>query len=352
MVLDRPWCVMRLIGGLVVVALLCEVAIRILIGAPREEQLPLLRVQPDRRLGYRPIPGDQHYGYDELIKLNSLGWRGPEVIPKSPGEYRILALGGTQVYGLGIADTELLTSVLEDRLNQDHGARSYRVINSGVRAFTLGQQLHLLEDVGVTVEPDHVVVFIDIYSLGESNILKYYERIAARDWFMLDLDAKPVGIVLGKWYLIQAARQSALVTWLYSFYKVWSQRNSFASKLLRGEKDTNVERVLTFVKKHVDAFVLLANKHRFDLSLVLIPLPSQVSHDHQNLLYQLEFRNIALARGLPFFDLREPLRSLYQRTGHFPVAPFDAHYDALAHQAIAGFLLDAMRKDDDTVTVS
>jgi hypothetical protein len=204
----------------------------------------------------------------------------------------------------------------------------------------------------VTVEPDHVVVFIDIYSLGEIDILKYYERIAARDWFMLDLDAKPAGIVLGQWYLTQAARKSALVTWLYSFYKVWSQRDSFASKVLRGEKDTNVERVLTFVKKQVDAFVSLARKYRFDLSLVLIPLPSQVSHDHPNLLYQLEFRNIALARGLPFFDLLEPLRSLYQRTGHFPVAPFDAHYDALAHQEIARFLLDAMRKDDDTITVS
>ncbi len=352
MVLDRPWRGMRLIGGLVVVALLFEVAIRILIGAPREEQLPLLRVQPDRRLGYRPMSGDQHYGYDKFIKLNSLGMRGPEVIPKRPGEYRILALGGTQLYGLGIADTELVTSVLEDRLNQHHHAGTYRVINFGVRAFTLAQQLHLLEDVGVTVEPDHVVLFIDIYSLGEIDILKYYRRIAARDWFMLDLDAKPGGFVLGKWYLIQTARQSALLTWLYSFYKVWSQRNSFGSKVLRGEKDTNVERVLTLVKKHVDAFVLLANKHHFELSLVLLPLPSQVSHDHPNLLYQSEFRNIALAGKLPFFDLLEPLRRLYQQTGHLPVAPFDAHYDALAHEAIAGFLLDAICNDDDTCTVS
>jgi hypothetical protein len=132
MVLDRLWHVMKLLGCLVVVALLFEVAIRILIGAPRAEQLPLLRVQPDRRLGYKPIPGDQHYGYDELIKLNSLGLQGPEVIPKRPGEYRILALGGTQLYGLGIADTALVTSVLEDRLNQDRGARTYRVMNFGV----------------------------------------------------------------------------------------------------------------------------------------------------------------------------------------------------------------------------
>jgi hypothetical protein len=141
------------------------------------------------------------------------------------------------------------------------------------------------------------------------------------------------------------------VTWLYSFYKVWRQRDSLV-EVLRGEKDTNGERVLTFVKKQVDAFVKLTNKHRFDLSLVLIPLPSQVSHDQPILFCQLVFRNIALARGLPFFDLLEPLCSLYQRTSPFPVAPFDAHSDDLAHQEIAQFLLEAMRKDDDTITVS
>jgi hypothetical protein len=37
---------------------------------------------------------------------------------------------------------------------------------------------------------------------------------------------------------------------------------------------------------------------------------------------------------------------------NLPMAWFDGHYDALAHQAIARFLLDAMRKDDDTIIVS
>jgi hypothetical protein len=69
MVIDWPWRVMRLLGGLVVVALFFEAAIRILNGAPQgAEQLPLLRLQPDRRLGYKPIPGDRPYVYDELIK--------------------------------------------------------------------------------------------------------------------------------------------------------------------------------------------------------------------------------------------------------------------------------------------
>ena len=42
-----------------------------------------------------------------------------------------------------------------------------------------------LEDVGMAVESDHVVVFIDIYSLGELDILQYDERIAQPDWCSL-----------------------------------------------------------------------------------------------------------------------------------------------------------------------
>jgi hypothetical protein len=39
-----------------------------------------------------------------------------------------------------------------------------------------------LEGVGMAVESDHVVVFIDIYDFGEIDILQYDERIAQRDW--------------------------------------------------------------------------------------------------------------------------------------------------------------------------
>ena len=42
-----------------------------------------------------------------------------------------------------------------------------------------------LEDVGMAVESDHVVVFTDIYSLGKNDILQYDERIAQRDWCSL-----------------------------------------------------------------------------------------------------------------------------------------------------------------------
>ncbi|GJL64340.1 MAG: hypothetical protein NPIRA04_29940 [Nitrospirales bacterium] len=338
---------MKYVVAFLAIVLLFEGAIRILIGVPRSEQLPLIRVQPDSRFGYKPIPGDQHYGYDELTKLNDLGLRGEKVNPKRLGEHRILAFGGTQVYGLGIADAELFTNVLEDHLNRDDHAGTYRVINFGIRAFTLRQQLNFLEAVGVDVAPDHVMVLLDHYSMREIDIPKYYQRIKARDWYMLDLDGKPGGRVLRHWYVKQAARKSALVAWLHGFYKNWSQQSSLASKIVRGEKDAQVDRWLRFVTTQVDAFVASAKAHGFTLSFAWLPFPSQVSDDHPTLLYQSEIRDIVTSRGLRFFDLVGPLRKLYGQTGRVPVAPFDAHYNAAAHEAIALYLFDALRNNDE-----
>ena len=39
-----------------------------------------------------------------------------------------------------------------------------------------------LGDVGMAVESDHVVVFIEISSLGEIDILQYDERIVQCEW--------------------------------------------------------------------------------------------------------------------------------------------------------------------------
>ncbi|GJL54350.1 MAG: hypothetical protein NPIRA02_14820 [Nitrospirales bacterium] len=335
---------MKVIGACVAILLVFEGVIRFLIGVPRMEYLPLLRVQPDPKFGYAPVPGDQHYGYDEFITLNSLGLRGAEVSSKGPDEYRMLVFGGTQVYGLGIPDAGLFTNVLEDHLNHDDHVRTYRVMNFGVRAFSLQQQLNFLEMVGVAVEPDHVMVVLDMYSMGEMDIEAFYMRVKARDWYMLDLDAKPERRALVKWYMVQAARKSALVAWLHSLHKHWTQRQGLTAKVMRGEKDAKTEKWVRFVARQVEAFASMAKTYRFSLSFALLPFPSDVSGEQHTRRYRTQLQDIVTSRGFRFFDLQEPLRALYEQAGRLPVAPFDGHYNAAAHEAIALFLLESLRE--------
>src|SRR5206468_3183873 len=84
---------------LVVTLAAVEVEIRLLVGLPRPERLPLARVIPHPELGWTMMPGDLHYTYDIPVQLNALGYRGPAVSAKAATEYRIVALGDSHVYG-------------------------------------------------------------------------------------------------------------------------------------------------------------------------------------------------------------------------------------------------------------
>jgi hypothetical protein len=327
---------MRFLIALTIFLVFLEVEVRWVVGAPRAERLPLLRVRPDPQLGYTPMPNDTHYGYDQRTRLNSLGMRGPDVGKKEGKEYRILVLGETQLYGLGLADGELLTSVLQGQLRKrKHPQRRCRVINLGVRPFTLDQQLALLKSKGLDLEPDHVIVFFYIFSFRKIDILRYYQRVRHRDWYMLDLGGKPRGALLLKWQLIQLARKSAFIAWLHSLYKDWQIHNTLRDKLLRGLEDEEVAERLAYVRDQLGQFKELGSRHDFSLSLGAIPMPAQLAHDFPRELYLSELQKMASSLKIPFFDFLPPLREFYEESGRLPVAPFDEHYDATAHNIMA-----------------
>jgi hypothetical protein len=331
--------------SLAIVVLLLEATVRFTVGAPRAERIPLLRVKPDPQLGYRPLPGDAHYSYDQLTELNSLGFRGPDVTPKGPDEFRILALGETQAYGLGLTDDELFTHILEEELNGMAPDRRCRVINLGVRGFTLNQQLALLQTLGVSLKPDYVILFFYIYSFGQFNISKYYEQVKHRDWYMLDFGTKPTGTALWRWRLIQVGRRSALIAFLHYQYKRWVERDSLANKLLRGDTNIKVNQTFNYVDQQLGLFQNLAHRNGFLFSLAVIPLPQQLLREYPGNEYQAGLRRIATAHEISFLDLLPPLSDLYRQLQRVPVAPFDAHYDATAHRAMATRAADFLRRE-------
>jgi hypothetical protein len=123
----------------------------------------------------------------------------------------------------------------------------------------------------------------------------------------------------------------------------WRSRNELRGKLLRGANDQEVATRLEYVENQLDRFTNLAHEHGFSLSLGVIPLPSQLARDYPAELYQSELQRMAASLKIQFVDLLPPLRLLYQEMGRLPVAPFDDHYDAKAHKAMAMHLVDLFR---------
>ena len=141
-------------------------------GVSEPEKLPLLRVMPDREIGWVMVPGDVHYTYRKQVRLNSYGFRGLEIPKKLEDEYRIIALGDSHIYGQGLADESLLTNVLQNSLNDLGHKCFYRVINMGVRAYSINNELAVLKKTAVSLNPDHVILFFYINDFHKVDIEK------------------------------------------------------------------------------------------------------------------------------------------------------------------------------------
>jgi lysophospholipase L1-like esterase len=92
------------------------------------------------------------------LVTNELGLRDdPVVLPKPPGEHRILSLGESSTWGHGVQRGETYSAQLEALLLQK--GRSANVINAGVPAWTIQQSAVYLAEEGARLQPDVVLVY-------------------------------------------------------------------------------------------------------------------------------------------------------------------------------------------------
>jgi lysophospholipase L1-like esterase len=113
--------------------------------------------------------------YTSWIEVNSKGLRGAEIdYPKPPGEHRILVLGDSFTFAEQVNQNETFSQRLEDRLNDENGAGSYRVLNAGSNSWATANELIYLAKEGVRYSPDVVVV---AFYLG-NDVSDNYRRVA------------------------------------------------------------------------------------------------------------------------------------------------------------------------------
>jgi lysophospholipase L1-like esterase len=98
---------------------------------------------------------------DGLNRHNSLGYRGEEITrPKPDGVYRIVALGSSTTYGVGVQDwREAYPAQLERILRDEYGYKGVEVINAGVGGYTSWETLINFEMRALDLEPDMIIVY-------------------------------------------------------------------------------------------------------------------------------------------------------------------------------------------------
>jgi lysophospholipase L1-like esterase len=98
-------------------------------------------------------------GRDILMEINSLGFRDEEISrEKQDDEFRILVLGDSITWASYLRAEETYVERTEEYLKEALPARRVEVINAGVGDIGLREEVDLLREKGLSVEPDVVVV--------------------------------------------------------------------------------------------------------------------------------------------------------------------------------------------------
>ncbi|MCA8966512.1 MAG: SGNH/GDSL hydrolase family protein [Planctomycetes bacterium] len=92
------------------------------------------------------------------LRTNSLGYRGPEIAKSKPaGTFRILVLGDSVAYGTGVDEEVTFLRRWEVELNAS-GRGRFEVVNTGHPMYDTTQELAILRDEGLALEPDLVLL--------------------------------------------------------------------------------------------------------------------------------------------------------------------------------------------------
>ncbi len=141
----------------VLALLAAECVCRVLPGAKSAdffEVTPWLKADFYRlaeKVGYEIIPSVSE-------QVNSLGMRGAERPATKPkGGFRVLVLGDSVAYGVGVGPNDTFSAKLEALLKGKASGRYVDVLNAGVSGYNTLQELEVLEK-RLPLEPDVVVL--------------------------------------------------------------------------------------------------------------------------------------------------------------------------------------------------
>lgn len=361
----REWLARLLLAsfGLAIGLATAEIAVRI--AAP--QSVLLWRPGPfvaDGEGYFRLRPG--HHGkvtnrteYEHEFEVNSLGMRGPEPAARDEVNCRLLAIGDSFTFGLGVEDAQVFHQVAATELLV--GGVDVEALNGGIPAIGVPQAVRWLERHGLAAEPDLVLLAIfvgndlrdanadyDNWAVAEGQLATPAGYSPLKDWlynnihlYALLKTALPAGI--------QQRVRAAL-----GMGEPWSLRYAREVFMIYDPAvPPLVQAGLERTESAVVALTELADEHDFRVAAMLVPDIVQVDGprwdatlEHLGLTGGEQdprqpnrlLRTLLERHGVPVLDLIDEFDAAFDR-GDPLYFPTDRHWTVDGH-ALAGRSLD------------
>ncbi len=131
-------------------------------------------------IGYRNRPGLRGRFHGAPVEINSLGLRDREIGEKVPGETRILVMGDSVPFGMGVSYEDSFPAILEELLRKRHPGRTFRTVNMGVPSYNTEQELIQLQSLGFGLKPDAAVLLFSANDIEP----KLWVLDKRRNWYV------------------------------------------------------------------------------------------------------------------------------------------------------------------------
>ena len=151
-----------------------ELTLRVLGPSEVRERQELHQLRPDRTWLYGMRPGATGR-FDETGKVhyrvNADGFRDRSYQrPKPEGVWRIVVLGDSLAFGWGVSADDTFPKVLEALLAERVPELQIEVLNLGVSGYNPYTEARLLEDLGLSYQPDLVIAQFCINDLNDPTL--------------------------------------------------------------------------------------------------------------------------------------------------------------------------------------
>jgi peptidoglycan/LPS O-acetylase OafA/YrhL len=114
---------------------------------------------PLKKLPFVFVPDSSGRMFDTTIRINNLGFRGPDLAPDKGDAFRIFALGESQTFGPTLRDGEKPWPEQLQALFDQHAdcGRRVEVVNAGTEAYTLEDNLERMRRDILPLKPDLIL---------------------------------------------------------------------------------------------------------------------------------------------------------------------------------------------------
>jgi lysophospholipase L1-like esterase len=193
---------------------------------------------------YEAKPGTSGYGWETEIRINSHGFRGREYsLQKPAGTFRIVVIGDSITFGNRLAPEENYPAVLESLYQQ--AGKSVEVLNLGLGGYDTLQEVATLKDIGLSFDPDLVILGYCINDIGiASGNVNYIRRLQQYGhWVYRSRLAQFLRIQLDRIELKQFAQQAN---------RAESFDETYRDYLANIEGDGELDRLVKTLKKRLE----------------------------------------------------------------------------------------------------